>query len=397
MGGARRMLGRVLIACTRDRPPDQPVPELAGYLDRHGLAQLGPLAVRHGVVGCLWTALRAAGRTDLPGAAAVRAAHAATVAGHLRALADLALVDRALSTAGVGYLVFKGPVLAELVYRRPDLRSYVDVDVLVAPADFAAALAALEAAGCTVYERNWQLVRDRLLGELRLFTPGGLVLDLHWHVIADRSTRSAFRVDLAAVRARARAVRLAGREVCTLDPADTVVHLALHASLAGGHRLIWLKDLEQALLTPDRPEWTELEARAAEWRAGPAVALMLSRARRTLGVAVPPGTVRRLVPDAGWRAVGSAADLVSPLSRGSGSAQASIGRIVARAARADGPASRRELLRRTAGWIGTALNRDRHDRDPERLFDEGDRDSAAYPAGGPAGRAAYLDAVARSG
>ncbi|HVQ96195.1 MAG TPA: nucleotidyltransferase family protein [Mycobacteriales bacterium] len=389
--------GRVLVACTRDRPPNQPVPELAGYVERRGLAELGPLAVRHGVVGCLWTALRTAGLADRPGTAELRAAHSATVAGHLRALADLRLVDRALTAAGVGYLVLKGPVLAGAVYRRPDLRSYVDVDVLVAPAEFAAALAALESAGCAVFERNWQLARDRLLGELRLFTPSGLVLDLHWHVIADRSIRAAFRLDLAAVRGRARTVRLAGRDVRTLDPADTVVHLALHAALAGGHRLIWLKDLEQALLAPDAPQWTELVRRAAEWRAGPATALMLARASRTLGVPVPASVLRRLVPDRRWRMVGRLADVVSPVSRGAGSARPSVGRIVARAARADGPASRHELARRTAGWVGTAITGGRHDRDRDRLFDPDDNESAAFPSGGPTGRAAYLDEVSLSG
>ncbi|MEN3357058.1 MAG: hypothetical protein V7637_1040 [Mycobacteriales bacterium] len=389
--------GRVLIACTRDRPPGEPVPGLGSYLDRHGLTELGPLAIRHGVVGCLWLALRTAGRTDLPGTAELGAAHASTVIGHLRALADLRLVDQALTAAGVGYLVLKGPVLAGLVYRRPDLRSYVDIDLLVAPADFADALAALESAGCTVFERNWQLARDRLLGELRLFTPSGMVLDLHWHVIADRSIRSAFRIDLAVIRARARSVRLAGRDVRTLDPADTIVHLALHAALAGGQRLIWLKDLEQALLAPDAPQWTELVARAAEWRAGPAMALMLARSAGTLGVPVPAGVGQQLAPDRGWRAIGRLADLTSPVSRSPGSARPSAGRIVARAARADGPASRRELARRAAGWIATAVSGGWRDRDRARLFDPDDNESAAFPSGGPAGRAAYLDAVSLAG
>lgn len=387
--------GRVLVSCTRDHPVTAPVPELAGHVDRHGAGDIGRLAVQHGVVGCLWTALRASGRAGAPGAAAVAAAHAAAVASHQRAVAELALVDRALRAAGVDYLVLKGPVLAELVYRRPDLRSYVDIDVLVDPVGFAAALAALEAAGCAVYERNWELARDRLLGELRLFTPAGAVLDLHWHVIADRATRAAFPVDLTGVRERARTVRLAGRDVRTLDPADTVVHLALHASLAGGHRLVWLKDLEQVLRAPDAPQWTDLERRAAQWRAGPALALMLLRARRALGVPVPADLPARLVPDAGWRLACRLADLAAPPGRGPGSAQPSIGRIVARAARADGPASRHELARRVAGWARTAVTGARHARDPEHLFDPTDQGSAAYPAGGPVARAAYLDAVAR--
>jgi hypothetical protein len=120
---------------------------------------------------------------------------------------------------------------------------------------------------------------------------------------------------------------------------------------------------------------------------------MLVRARRALGVPVPAALPRRLAPDAGWRAACRFADLVSPPARGSGSARPSIGRIVARAARADGRASRRELARRVAGRVRTTVTRAGHARDPERLFDPADHESAAYPAGGAAGRAAYLAAI----
>jgi len=389
MPTADRSLRRALVACTRDHPVEQPVPELVAHVTRHGVNGVGAAALRHGVVGCLWTALRGSGLAGLPGAAGIRVAYQAAVATHLRTLVDLELVDAALGAAGLPYLVVKGPVLAETVYSRPDLRGYVDLDVLVAPAAFAAAVAALEAAGCQVYERNWRLAKQFMLGELRLFTPAGTVVDLHWHLVAERRVREALSVDLAGIRDRARQVTLGGRRVATLDPADTVVHLALHASLTGGHRLVWLKDLEQALSRPDAPEWTELGARAATWGAGPAVALMLGRTRSVLGTQVPETVLTGLAPERLWRSVTRVVDAVSPL--GNGTARASVGRIVARAARSDGRSSRRELGRRGLAWVrhGGPVGR----VDLNRLFDPDHPASAVHDDGGDAGRAAYLDAV----
>lgn len=391
MPAADRSLRRALVASTREHPLDEPVPALRGHVDRYGLAALAEAARRHGVTGCLWTALRGTGLTDRPGAAQVRAGYHAGLASHLRTLVDLALVGDALGPAGVDWLILKGPVLAETVYSRPDLRGYVDLDVLVPAVGFPAAVAALERAGCRVYEQNWQLARRQLLGELRLFTPAGSVVDLHWHLTAERAVREAFRIDLAGVWARARRVSVSGCPVGTLDPADTIVHLALHASLAGGHRLVWLKDLEQALRGPDAPAWPELTGRAAGWPAGVAVALMLARVRRTLGLPVPDAVLEELAPDRLWRALARSADVLAPLPTHPQSA--SVARVVARAVRADPRSSRRELARRGLAWLqhgGPAGH-----LDVDRLFDPADPESAAHPVGGELERAAYLDAVRR--
>ena len=302
-------------------------------------------------------------------------------------MTDLDLIGAALGAAGVPDLVVKGPVLAEAVYRRPDLREYVDLDLLVAPADFAAAIAALEGAGCTLFERNWRLVRERMLGELRLFTPAGTVLDLHWHLINEIEVRGTVAVDLAGARRRARTVLVADRPVRTLDATDTVVYVGLHASLSGANRLVWLKDVEQALLHPDAPGWPELIERAERWRVAPALAVVLTRVRDVLGVPVPAPVLRSLAPERRWRAVMRLADAVAPA--GQQRLDGSVARLVARASRSDPRASRRTLL-------DHAITRVLHPVPSGRgLFDPDDPASAAYAAGGDAERAAYLAEVAR--
>src|SRR5205085_2726171 len=73
--------------------------------------------------------------------------------------------------------------------------------------------------------------------------------------------RRATRISMEDVFARARSVTVDGVEVRTPDAVDTLIHLALHACLAGGGRFVWLKDIEQAVAN-DRPAWEEVVRRS---------------------------------------------------------------------------------------------------------------------------------------
>lgn len=382
-----------LVACVRDHPTDEPVAELAAHVARYGVSGVAEAAHHHGVTGCLWLALRACGLSERDDAAEVREHYVGSVGSYLRTLSDLELVDDVLGAAGAAYLVLKGPALAGAVYRRPDLRSFVDLDLLVAPRDFPLALSSLEEAGCRLYEENWTLARERMLGELRLFTPSGTIVDLHWSLFAERPVRAAFPVSVDALMRRRRAVRLADRPFGTLEEIDTLVHLALHASLSGGHRLVWLKDLEQALLRASEDGWLDWETvtqRAWQWNAGPPVALMLARTRAVLGVSVPDDVLRRLAPGPGWRTITRLADRLVPVSRVGG--RGSLSRLVARSARSDSRSSLRELTRRSGAWLRHGGGWHPSVRD---LFDPTNPESASYPSGGAAERAAYLSEVSR--
>lgn len=214
------------------------------------------------------------------------------VATQLRAAVELAAVARAFESTAVRWLVVKGPVLAEVVYRRPGVRTYTDLDVLVHPDDLGSAVAALEDARFRLVDRNWELISRSGRGEINLEIPGGGLLDLHWHLVNDRRIRRVFDLDVRSMFERARTVDLGGLRVPTLDEIDTVVHLALHASLSGGHRLVWFLDLQQAVghceSAPD-----DLYRRAEAMGVGLVLEVMLSRAAHyvdeTLEVRAAPG------------------------------------------------------------------------------------------------------------
>jgi hypothetical protein len=173
----------------------------------------------------------------------------------------------------------------------------------------------------------------------------------------------------------------------TLAPWDFAVEVAVHAALSGGHRLAWLADLRGAVEHARRVGAAgSLAATAAEWGARPAVALMLRRAHRTLGMPVPAG-VRERGP---WPALTRAADAAAPPELvGEGGA---VSRLVARSCRTTQPRSIAAAMGKLGGWVREGRS-GRHGA--EVLLSRDDPRSGFYPAGGPEAREAFFAKVAR--
>ncbi|MDP8960394.1 MAG: nucleotidyltransferase family protein, partial [Actinomycetota bacterium] len=278
--------------------------------------------------------------------------------------------------------------LAETVYSRFDLRAYRDLDVLVAPAAFPDALRALEAAGASLYERNWTLLRAGMKGQLHLTLPHGSFCDLHWHLLHDREVRGVYRLPSATLLGGVRRLVLGGVNVPSLDPVDAFVHLAVHACLAGADRLVWLKDVDE-IVQRMPPEWEGVVEKARAAGAGLAVAAVLELVRRVLGTPAPSGVVAALDPAGGWTRMIALAARIAPPQMATG--DGSILRIVARSTRPTLGGSMTELAARSLSLAhhprSSSLQGRMALRNPSRST------SALYPSGGARERRAYLDAV----
>lgn len=377
-------VGRLLRACVRDvAGPSGPLgPPRGRGPDYRGLADA---AWFHGVAGYAHRCLRDADWVPTAELTALEELRNGAAHGHLQALATLRRLRETLDPAGIDWLVVKGPVLSERLHGSPALRAYSDVDVLVPAEQFEEALRALVGDGARPRVRSWRELAAELSGELQIELAGGGIVDLHWHLLSQRSLRQAFAVPTSELLARSQPVPLGGAPARTLDPADTLLHLCLHTMLSGGNRLVWLKDIERAVARGDAG-WDEVADRAAAWRAELAVGAALDLARRVLGAPVPREVIESLAPPWGWRGLVAGATVLSPVERASPGG--SLGRIVCRATRASSTASFRELARRSAAFARDAAVRQR------------DRRQRTVPASGAAeaqARAAFLAAVATSG
>lgn len=308
---------------------------------------------------------------------------------HIRATILLAELGRLLPD--LPWATFKGPVLSEAAHPVPGLRGYHDVDVLVDPRDLREVSRRLLAAGWTVADYEDMLRNPRTPGEMHWVSPSGLLVDLHWSMINMAVRRERFAVHTERLLDRRVEVPLGLERAWTLDAADALVHVCLHAALTGANRLLYLLDVEG--LSRRVTDWDEVSARARAWRAEPQVSLVLARAHRVLGTHVPADLDAALGMSRAFGWLTGAVDAISPVVRARD--EHTLARLVARAA---GPGAGRTL------WAaGRAASRGVAERVAERLGGQGLRGPRPDGAGGSgtphratadgAALAVYLDAV----
>jgi hypothetical protein len=391
----RSHVGDLIIACVSE----ETAPDLGRI--RHLLSRVDHTAIPdsaryHRVVPAVHEALSRAGDVEPGVLAHLGALRREGALANLLALRTLRQVKEALADTDVPWLVVKGPVLSEFLYRRRGSRIFHDVDVLVRPADFRRALGALERANFNLVDPNWHFHRRWVSGELRLASDRSADVDLHWHLLISRQIRRHFRIPIAEMVDRGREVDIRGVAVETLDKADTLIHLSMHACREGGDRLYWLKDIDESA-TNDRPDWETVTRRAHDWGVNLLVGMMLVRARLTFRTAVPDDVLRSLLPRA-WRLAATTADRLFPPHRST--ARGNVATLLAHGARnsvsssilaigADGF----RMLRQIVG--GEPWRREEWDRDRFALDDPANPESKRFLAGSDRDRVWLLDEVVR--
>ena len=299
------VLAAALVASAREH--DEPPPEVERVVEVGRVWPLLQLAKHHRMIPFVHRDLRGLGGVEDRTLQMLDRYEVTQTANQMRIVTDLAGLASTLALLDVPWLTFKGPIAAHLLYARPELRTYRDLDVLVPRAEFTRTLTFLRETGHEVIDRNWTLISREQRGQLHLTLPFGTVADVHWHLLNRGVVRDAFDVATDGLLRRSRTVTVSGVAATTLSPEDTLVHLALHAALAGGDRLIWLKDIERSIAI-EAPDWEEVVERALSWRSGAATAVMLRRAAATLDARVPLWVLRDLDPSGVRRRLTTAFD-----------------------------------------------------------------------------------------
>ncbi len=177
------------------------------------------------------------------------------LAARVLALDEAAVATMAiLEAAGIDVLLIKGPVSAARLYpEAPDARNYCDVDLLVAPHQFAYAQATLARSGyvsASVGMRPSELDER----EVTWWCPGDtrLAIDLH-RSLAWVGDPSALWSTLWRDRT---SMKLQGTDVQIPDTAGSALIVGLHASRAGSTRKPF-RDLARAVAVFDGDQWRQ--------------------------------------------------------------------------------------------------------------------------------------------
>jgi len=304
---------------------------LAGELNWDTLLEL---ADEHGVQGMLARRLDEAGYTGVPAAARekllarVRAQHLFT----LSLTAELFRILDDFSKAHIDAIPVKGPVISQLAYGDPALRSFGDLDLLLRHRDIEAAIGRMKAMGFVLDAPVKALQAGKIPGEY-LFRKTGTprLVELH--------TEKTFRhypepMQIEEMIGRKRRMQLDAREVPALSLEDEMVFDCVHGGKDFWERLMWVSDVAAILATYPEIDWKKARGAAVEVGAERMLFTGLQLAAVVLGSRLPQGIaeaiqrdpeiqtlcgeIQRWLPYAGCRAPGVAARAAYRVKMGGG-------------------------------------------------------------------------------
>ena len=226
--------------------------EVLRLAEHHGVL---PLAARNLIEQC-----GVENRRGLPREVerSLRSAYEANLRRNLWFTAELARIMQHFERRQLRALPYKGPLLAQLLYRDPGLRSFSDLDFLISPADFDRAKQALAEIG---YRPSVQLnsaVESPAVERLWLRTgyersfdgaAGKNLIELQWALLPHFYALDMRAEDMRVqdLLARSGTTVVGEREMPCLSPEDSVLVLCLHAGKHLWTRLIWLSDIAETL------------------------------------------------------------------------------------------------------------------------------------------------------
>jgi hypothetical protein len=161
----------------------------------------------------------------------------------------LAETSSTFSDAGIAHRALKGPVVARTLYAETALRSFGDVDVLVAADQFDEAVALLVARGGRPrYQEPRTRFTSRFGKGVCVVTGDGLELDVHRVFVAGPF---GLAIDAQDLFADPCSILVGGVQIPVPGPDLTFLHVCYHAALGDrAPRYTTLRDIAEFLCTP---------------------------------------------------------------------------------------------------------------------------------------------------
>ena len=232
----------------------------------------------HRIEGLAWNSL-ASNDSEVPSNARNALSNAASgvAAQSLRMGLECRALLHQFESAAVPLLFLKGSTVGALAYRNPALKSAVDIDLLIDPADLGKAAGLLRTRGYElVTPPNQEAISWHRHSKESVWGSQSLQIDLH--------TRTADNPRLISdinVHSPRQLVDIGGGSVLpTFAPDELFAYLAVHGASSAWFRLKWISDFAALLHAKDTNEIDRLYRRSQELGAGKAAgqALLIANA-----------------------------------------------------------------------------------------------------------------------
>ena len=251
------------------------VPDMLALAERHRVVPLAALGLGAGCsLGLRRRALALAAQT-------------------VRLEQELADVAERLSSAGVGFLLLKGPAMARQAYAYPDQRTFDDLDIWVESTDLDAALCAMEEAG---YARMPALTARAAACAQRAGIEVAMRHPERNRLIEVKHGARALALDSRAAReVLAAAVNLdvGGARIRTPAPVHALLLACVHGAHHGWDRLGWVADIAGLWRRLTDAQRANACTTARRWRSETALGVALRLAADHLRLE-PDGDAQRL-------------------------------------------------------------------------------------------------------
>ncbi|MGE0104877.1 MAG: nucleotidyltransferase family protein [Blastocatellales bacterium] len=225
---------------------------------------------------------------------------------NLRMAGELILLIRKMEGDGIRVIPYKGPTLASLAYGDLSLRTFGDLDLLIAREDTGKAFTLMRDLG---YAPEIELDAEGLR-EFQKYTnvlawwndERRTSVEIHWELSPGYLP---FPVGFDELYSRRQEVEVGGHLISTLSNEDLLIYLCLHGAKHAWERLSWIVDVGWLIRHRREIDWDMVieTGRGYERMLG----LGLELARRVTGVDLPP-RVRELI--AGDPSIGELSDRV---------------------------------------------------------------------------------------
>jgi hypothetical protein len=198
---------------------------------------------------------------------------------------------------GIFAVPYKGPLLATQAYGNLAMRQFTDLDFAIRQIDLPRAAAILEANGYNAVfgvilagegtrptHSEYQFVRPT----------GNVIVEMQTEITLRYFPR---KLKFEALEKRLITISIAGGEVLSFSPEDTLILLSVHGAKHFWERLMWIADISELSQASPAIRWDEVFSRAKKMGVGRALNLALYLAHRMLEAPLPNHVLEKILED----------------------------------------------------------------------------------------------------